>query len=270
MAYFIKLLIKGTGKCKQAYLWCRLTGVGPPLAAFHFAPSRSRDVAELLLGDYSGTIIRDSYTGYGSLEKCDTACCWAHLRRRVLEAYDNGYIKAEEPLKLIRALYRIEHDAKERAERKGTETVLFQERKNVRRQAVKTVDEFFALCRTLRKMERPASPVAKAVSYALNIETELRKFLKNPKLNIGNNPAEQLNRGVAILRKNCLCAGSETGGQNLAILYSFAATCKANGIPFRKWLEDVLLRLSCILFAISHLHYCLTCLFKIPHIPSLI
>lgn len=196
------------------------------------------------LGDYSGTIIRDSYTGYGSLEKCDTACCWAHLRRRVLEAYDNGYIKVEEPLKLIRALYWIEHDAKERAERKGTETALFQERKNVRRQAVKIVDEFFALCRTLRKMECPASPVAKAVSYALNIETELRKFLKNPKLNIDNNPAEQLNRGVAILRKNCLFAGSETGGQNLAILYSFAATCKANGIPFRKWLEDVLPRLS--------------------------
>lgn len=168
---FIKLLIKGTGKCKQAYMWCRLTGVEPPLAAFHFAPSCSRDVAEL----------------------------------------------------------------------RGT--ALFQERKNARRQTAKIVDKFFALCRTLRETERPASPVAKAVSYALNIENELRKFLNNPKLNIDNNPAEQLNRSVAILRKNCFFAGSERGGQNLAILYSFAATCKANGIP-RKWLEDVLPRLS--------------------------
>lgn len=48
----------------------------------------------------------------------------------------------------------------------------------------------------LRETERPASPVAKAVSYALNIENELRKFLNNPKLNIDNNPAEQLSRGV--------------------------------------------------------------------------
>ena len=55
-------------------------------------------------------------------------------------------------------------------------------------------------------------------------------------------PAERLNRGIAIIRKNCLFAGSEAGGQRLAILYSFAATCKANGICFRKWLEDVLLR----------------------------
>ena len=83
-----------------------------------------------------------------------------------------------------------------------------------------------------------------AYSYALNIEEELKKFLKDVRLNIDNNPAERLNRGIAIIRKNCLFAGSEAGGQRLAILYSFAATCKANGICFRKWLEDVLPRLN--------------------------
>ena len=80
-----------------------------------------------------------------------------------------------------------------------------------RRQAAKIVDEFLALCRTLRKTECPASLVPKTVSDALNIETEFKKFLNNPK-NINNNPAEQLNRDVAILRKNCLFAGSERGG----------------------------------------------------------
>ena len=77
---FIKLMVKGAKKCKQAYLWCRLTGVGPPMIAFHFSPSRSRDVAESLLGDYSGTIIRDSYAAYEKLD-CEVACCWAHVRR---------------------------------------------------------------------------------------------------------------------------------------------------------------------------------------------
>ena len=76
------------------------------------------------------------------------------------------------------------------------------------------------------------------------LEEELKKFLKDARLNIDNNPAERLNRGIAIIRKNCLFAGSEAGGQRLAILYSFAATCKANGICFRKWLEDVLPRLA--------------------------
>ena len=181
---FIKLMVKGAKKCKQAYLWCRLTGIGPPMIAFHFSPSRSRDVAESLLGDYSGTIIRDSYAAY------------------------------------------------------------FQERKNARRQSQKLVQDFFAQCRVLKESERPSSPVAQAISYALNIEAELKKFLKDARLNIDNNPAERLNRGIAIIRKNCLFAGSEAGGQRLAILYSFAATCKANGICFRKWLEDVLPRLT--------------------------
>ena len=115
---FIKLMVKGAKKCKQAYMWCRLTGVGPPMIAFHFSPSRSRDVAKSLLGDYSGTIIRDSYTAYEKLD-CEVACCWAHVRRRFLQAVESGYTKAEAPLKLIQALYRIERVAKERAEKKG-------------------------------------------------------------------------------------------------------------------------------------------------------
>ena len=68
--------------------------------------------------------------------------------------------------------------------------------------------------------------------------------VKDSKLNVDHNPVERLNRGIAIIRKNCLFAGSEAGGKRLAILYSFAATCKANGICFRKWLEDVLPRLT--------------------------
>jgi len=83
-----------------------------------------------------------------------------------------------------------------------------------------------------------------AVAYALNIEDELKKFLEDSRLNIDNNPAERLNRGVAMIRKNCLFAGSETGGRRLAILYFFATTCKANNICFRKWIEDILPRLS--------------------------
>ena len=103
---------------------------------------------------------------------------------------------------------------------------------------------FFTNAEFSRTRYVPSSPVTQAVSYALNIEEEPKKFLKDSRLDIDNNPAQRLNRGIAIIRKNCLFAGSEAGGQRLAILYSFAATCKANGIWFRKWLEDILLRLT--------------------------
>lgn len=241
---FMRLLIPGRGKCKKAYLWCRMTGTGPPLVAFHFNHSRSKEVAKLLLENYSGTILRDDYPGYHSLEKCLAACCWAHVQRKIKSAYDKGYIKALEPLKMIRQLYKIEARAKEAAERKGTETALFQARKIARRESRKIVQDFFPLCRSLKEAEVPSSPVAEAVNYALNIENELKVFLDNPKLNIDNNPAERLMKTIAVSRKNWMFTASEAGGQNLATLFSFSETCKANNVNFRLWLEDVLPRLN--------------------------
>ena len=130
-----------------------------------------------------------------------------HVRRRFLQAVESGYTKAEPPLKIIQALYQIERVAKERAEKKGTETALFQERKNARRQSQKFVREFFEQCRVLKESERPTSLVAQAVSYALNIEEELKKFLKDSRLNIDNNPAERLNpeaRPAGSVSQSCI------------------------------------------------------------------
>ena len=51
-------------------------------------------------------------------------------------------------------------------------------------------------------------------------------------------------RSLTIIRKNSLFTGSEKGGNILAVLYSFAKTCQANDVSFRKWLEDVLVKIG--------------------------
>ncbi len=239
----VNMLDPGKGKCKKTYLWCGMSGVGPPLVVFHFALSRSQAAAEKLFGNYSGTIIRDAYVGYDTLD-ADFAACWAHVRRKFLDVFNAGYAKAEPELKLIRNLYQIEAEAKLRAEKKNTETALFQERKVARRASVKLVKEFFDLCRKHLENEVPSSPLYNAINYTLKLEEQLALFLENPKLNIDNNPAENVIRPIALGRKNWLFAGSEPGGQHLAIMQSMAATCKANNINFRAWMEDVLVRIS--------------------------
>lgn len=238
-----KLLEPGRKKCKTAYVWGRMSGIGPPLIAFHFERSRSKEAAQKLYGDYFGTIIRDAYVGYEDLE-AGFAACWAHARRKLFDAWNAGYLEADTGIKIIRQLYQIETEAKARAENKGTETALFQERKTARRASASLVRDFFDFCRQQRNKDVPSSPLRKAVGYALNLETELSEFLKNPKLNIDNNPMENMIRPIALGRKNWLFAGSEGGGRHLAILQSFAATCKVNKVNFRTWLEDVLLRLG--------------------------
>jgi len=62
---------------------------------------------------------------------------------------------------------------------------------------------------------------------------------------IGKNQYEIEPDGTKFAQKAFeMYAGSEKGGRNLAVLYSFAASCKANGIVFRNYLEDILPRLA--------------------------
>ena len=239
-----KLQEKGRKNCRSVWMWCRVTEVGPPMVVFHFAKSRSKQIAQETLGQYLGTIIRDSYAGYNDLP-CGAACCWVHVRRYFYKAFILGYTKAEEFISIIDMLFELERQAKRQAEQKGTETALFNARKTIRRKdSTKIVDTFFDKCRAMANVDRPSSKFTEAVRYALNIESELRMFLSDPKLTMDNNTAERMIRSLTIIRKNSLFTGSEKGGNTLAVLYSFAKTCQANKVSFRKWLEDVLVRIG--------------------------
>lgn len=239
----IRLQEPGKGKCKKAYMWVKMSGIGPPLVSFHFANSRKKEVAEELYKDYYGTIIRDNYAGYADLA-AEHAGCWAHVRRKFFEANEAGYSIAEGILKLLRNLYTLEREAKQRSEAKDSDASLFNERKRARRLSANLVKEFFMMCTAIQGGEIPSSPLAKAVNYALNQREALEKFLKDPRLNIDNNPAENVIRPLALGRKNWLFAGNEAGGKHLAMLAGFAATCHKNNVNFRRWLEDILVKLS--------------------------
>ena len=90
---------------------------------------------------------------------------------------------------------------------------------------------------------RPRRP-ARAAAYSVTQEDALRRFLADPKVNIDNNPCENAVRPFCLGRKNWLFVGGDNGGTSMAVLASFAATCKDNGVDFEKWLGDVILRLD--------------------------
>ena len=50
-------------------------------------------------------------------------------------------------------------------------------------------------------------------------------------------------RGIAVGRKNYLFAGSQSGGEKAACLYSIIETCKRLDINTQEYLTDVLTRL---------------------------
>jgi transposase len=51
-------------------------------------------------------------------------------------------------------------------------------------------------------------------------------------------------RGVAVGRRNWLFAGSKTGGERAAAIYSVIETCKANGVEPQAWLTNILTRIG--------------------------
>lgn len=244
----LNLLEPGKGKCKKAYIWCRKSGIGPPLTVFYFDKSRSSQVATKLLKDYCGTIIRDDYAGYKAVERVSDgkivhAACWAHVRRKFFEAQKSDTKAAEMVINKIKLIYDLERTAKEKSQRKATEKELFSQRKRLRKKSASIVEDIFAECVELKFNNSPSSLIYKAANYTLNLQTALKQFLKDPKVNIDNNPAENAIRPLALGRKNWLFAGSESGGQNLAILMSFAVSCQQNKINVQDYFEDVLERI---------------------------
>lgn len=239
---YINLLQPGQGKCKKSYIWVKMTGTGPPMASFHFANSRRYEVAQELYKDYYGTIIHDQYGAYSDLDVTHAAC-WAHVRRKFFEAQNRGF-SAEGYMQIIRQLYQIEQNCRANANKKGTEKALVSERKQGRILSKKLVAEFFELCKSDNSNLNPDNLLRKAINYALNCENDLSEFLRNPEVNIDNNPVENIIRPLALGRKNWLFAGSELGGKHLSILASFAVSCQKNEVNFRKYLDSVLPKLS--------------------------
>lgn len=82
------------------------------------------------------------------------------------------------------------------------------------------------------------------MSYYLNQYHKLIKVTAAPELELDNNKIENKKRPLALGRKNYLFAGSHNAAQNTAIIYSFFATCKANDVNPRIWMQYVLERIN--------------------------
>jgi transposase len=63
-------------------------------------------------------------------------------------------------------------------------------------------------------------------------------------LEIDNNAAERALRAVALGRKNYLFAGSDSGGERAAALYSLIGSAKLNELDPEAYLRDVLARIA--------------------------
>jgi transposase len=224
--------------CRTGYMW---TFRADSLISYVFAPSRSGETPEKILGGTSGALVVDGYSGYNKVTAVEGRLrvgCWAHVRRKFYDALEQSP-EAKDAIHIILGLYRVEHEAK------ALNIVRTPQHQALRlEKSPPILNEFKGWLESQSGAILPKSPLGTAIGYALNQWDTLQHFVKNVNLPLDNNAAERALRQVALGRKNFLFVGHDEAGENLAGLYSLAATCEANGVNPEAYFADVLLRLD--------------------------
>jgi transposase len=230
---------RGRPGSSQGRVWIYLDREGRH--SYDFTESRKRDGPLAVLGGYTGAVHADAYPGYDALflpEGATEVACWAHARRKFVEAETTEPELAQQAIARIGELYAVERDAKARELDDDQRRELRQER------SVRIADELFAWMAATEASVLPKGPMGKALAYALKLEVALRRYLDDGRLSIDNNAAERALRAVAVGRKNWIFFQTEGGGETAVVLLSLVMTAKAAGIDPRVYLRDVLLRIA--------------------------
>ena len=223
-------------RTRTGRIWVYVGDARNPYVVYDATPSRSRDGPQTFLKGFQGFVQADAFGGYDGLYATGATevACWAHARRKFVEARDSDSRLSLEVLALIRRLYDVERTAKELD---GENRLSLRQRESV--PVLQTLGEWL---RAKRESVLPKSPLGAAITYATNQWAALNVYVTDGDLAIDNNVAERALRGVAVGRKNWLFWGSDVGGKTAAVLTSLTATCKRHQIDPWSYLSDVLAR----------------------------
>ena len=191
-------------------------------------------------GKGKGYLQSDGYSAYNVFEGTEGVCliaCLAHIRRHFETALEENRSLAEHALKTIQEIYRIEHFADSRE-------YTAEERRELRLcQSVPLLDSFEKWMEGTYVKVPPKSRMGQAISYAYPLWPRMKAFLKDGNIKIDNNLAENAIRPLTLSRKNFLFCGNHEAAENTAVICSLLATCKAQEVNPREWLNDVIARL---------------------------
>ncbi|MDR5876298.1 IS66 family transposase [Vreelandella gomseomensis] len=222
-----------------SYMWVQRGGPpGQQVVLFDYDASRAGRVPVRLLGDYAGRLVTDGYEGYAEVVRRNgitQAGCWAHARRKFVEAQKvqpKGKTgKADWALNQIRKLYGVEKQAKA-LEPDARHALRDQKSRPLIDQLRTWLDK--SLAQVL-----PKSALGKALHYLDNQWPRLTRFLDDGLIPLDNNPAENAIRPFVVGRKNWLFSHTPSGAHASAAIYSLIETAKANGLSPYDYLQYV-------------------------------
>ena len=200
---------------------------------FRYEQSRKGACAEKVLGGYKGVVISDGYSGYGILSEATRAGCWAHARRKWVEAMPQGATHenalATKGLEYCSRLFEVEQKLGDLSDAER------QEQRRLLSRPI--VNEYYAWLQTIFK---PAGKLKKAIVYSLNQKEYLCAFLNHGEIEISNNQVENAIRPIVVGRKNWLFCDTQAGANASVGIFTLLETAKANGLNPEAYLNHLL------------------------------
>ena len=246
----VPVLAPGLGRTKTGRLWVYVrddrpfAGEAAPAAAYFYSPDRGGEHPAAHLATFTGMLQADGYAGFEALYHpartkpgpITEVACWAHCRRKIFDVWDTTKSPvAKEALDRIAAIYAIEARAR---------FVPVAERVAHRTETAPLLDAFLAWTDTTLARLSAKSALAEAFRYIIKRRLALTRFVTDGRLEADNNIAENAMRAIAVGRKNYLFAGSNSGGERAALLYTIVQTAKLNALNPEAYLKDILTRIA--------------------------
>jgi len=229
-------VLKEPGRAAQtkSYLWAQMSGTGPPVRLFHYAPGRGgAHATTLYAGIKPGAVLMtDGYEVYNGIAASSALIhlgCWAHCRRYFVEAEVVISKQARGPgqpatqfIAAIAELYAIESKARDLPAEKRQQL-----RTEHSRPVLARIEDL--LLRHLHSV-LPGSLLGKALHYLSSQWPKLIRYVERGTYPIDNNACENAIRPFVVGRRNWLFSDTVGGANASANLYSLIETCKANAI----------------------------------------
>jgi len=200
---------------------------------YRFEPTRSGQIADELLKNYSGPILTDKFSGYLHFrdeKNLIWGVCWAHARREFWDLRDVYPEEVEKVVKLINKLFAIERKAKTWDQLKALRET----------ESAEKLSDLKVLLEKYRAEFFDRDDFCKAIHYILSAWTEFTAFTKDIRMPLSNNDAERALRQAVLGRKNFNGSKTINGADTAASLYTVIESCKKAKLDPVKYIKYVI------------------------------
>ena len=225
----------------KSYLWVVRTGEDGlnPIILYNYTPTRAGENAkQFLKGIEPGFyLMTDAYQGYNKVNETKRCCCFAHIRRYLLEAIPKGHEKdythpAVQGVLYCNKLFEYERTYKEKG-------LSYKQIGNRRLKDQKPIVEGF-LAWINQVTPGDSAKLKKAITYIKNRRDFLMTYLEDGRCSLSNNLSENAIRPVTVGRKNWLFSDTPEGATANSLYLTIVEMAKVYGLNLYEYLKLLL------------------------------